>query len=80
MTGGDWVPRVDIAETDKDFIIKADLPEVKKEEVPAVLMSKNFGYSPVNRLLNREVYGGCNRIITKIPFFQTSGTAGYRQP
>jgi HSP20 family protein len=33
MTGGDWVPRVDIAETDKEFIIKADLPEIKKEEV-----------------------------------------------
>jgi len=30
---GDWAPRVDIAETDKEFIIKAELPEVKKEEV-----------------------------------------------
>jgi len=33
MTSGDWVPRVDIAETDKEFIIKAELPEVKKDEV-----------------------------------------------
>ncbi|KPK35097.1 MAG: heat-shock protein [Nitrospira bacterium SG8_35_1] len=33
MTRGDWIPRVDITETDKEFIIKADLPEVKKEEV-----------------------------------------------
>src|SRR5210317_817649 len=33
MTHGDWVPRVDITETDKEFIIKADIPEVKKEEV-----------------------------------------------
>jgi len=33
MTTGDWAPRVDIAETDKEFIIKADLPEIKKEEV-----------------------------------------------
>ena len=30
---GDWVPRVDIAETDKDFIIKVEIPEVKKEDV-----------------------------------------------
>ncbi len=33
MTGGDWAPRVDIAETEKEFIIKAEVPEVKKDEV-----------------------------------------------
>jgi HSP20 family protein len=30
---GDWAPRVDIAETDKAFEIKADIPEVNKEDV-----------------------------------------------
>jgi HSP20 family protein len=30
---GDWAPRVDIAETDKAFVIKAEIPEVKKEDV-----------------------------------------------
>ena len=30
---GDWTPRVDIAETDKAFEIKADIPEVNKEDV-----------------------------------------------
>ena len=30
---GDWSPRVDISETDKEFIIKAEIPEVKKEDV-----------------------------------------------
>jgi HSP20 family protein len=30
---GDWTPRVDIAETDKAFVIKAEIPEVKKEDV-----------------------------------------------
>jgi HSP20 family protein len=30
---GDWAPRVDIAETDKAFLIKAEIPEVKKEDV-----------------------------------------------
>jgi HSP20 family protein len=33
MTGGDWAPRVDIVETEKEFIIKAEIPDVKKEEV-----------------------------------------------
>jgi HSP20 family protein len=30
---GDWAPRVDIAETDKEFVIKAEIPEVRKEDV-----------------------------------------------
>jgi len=30
---GDWAPRVDIAETDKAFEIKAEIPEVNKEDV-----------------------------------------------
>ena len=30
---GDWAPRVDIAETDEAFVIKAEIPEVNKEDV-----------------------------------------------
>jgi HSP20 family protein len=30
---GDWAPRVDIAETENAFEIKAELPEVNKEDV-----------------------------------------------
>jgi HSP20 family protein len=30
---GDWAPRVDIAETDKAFVIKVESPEVNKEDV-----------------------------------------------
>ena len=33
MATGDWAPRVDIAETEKEFTIKAEIPEVKKEDV-----------------------------------------------
>jgi HSP20 family protein len=33
METGDWAPRVDIAETDKEFLIKAEIPDVKKEDV-----------------------------------------------
>jgi len=29
----DFMPPVDIQETDNEFIVKADLPEVKKEDV-----------------------------------------------
>src|SRR4030042_414723 len=30
---GDWAPRVDIAETDKAFEIKVEIPEVHREDV-----------------------------------------------
>jgi HSP20 family protein len=33
LSFGEWAPAVDIQETDKEYIVKADLPEVKKEDV-----------------------------------------------
>lgn len=33
ISEGGWAPRVDIAETDKEFLIKAELPEIRKEDV-----------------------------------------------
>ena len=33
MTVFDWAPTVDIAETPEEFVVKAELPEVKKEDV-----------------------------------------------
>jgi len=29
----DWSPAIDVQETDKEYLIKAELPEVKKEDV-----------------------------------------------
>jgi HSP20 family protein len=33
MTFSEWTPLVDITEDDKEYLIKAELPEVKKEDV-----------------------------------------------
>jgi HSP20 family protein len=33
MTVAEWTPRVDISETDREYLIKVELPEVKKEDV-----------------------------------------------
>jgi len=33
ISASEWSPLVDVSEDDKEFIIKADLPEVKKEDV-----------------------------------------------
>jgi len=37
LVGVDWAPLVDIEETDKEFLIKAELPSVKKEDVKVAL-------------------------------------------
>ena len=34
----DWSPAVDIQETEKEYLIKAELPEVKKEEVKVEML------------------------------------------
>jgi HSP20 family protein len=33
LSFGDWAPAADIEETDQEYLIKADLPEVKREQV-----------------------------------------------
>lgn len=33
MTVAEWAPLVDISEDEKEYLIKAELPEIKKEEV-----------------------------------------------
>lgn len=33
MTIADWSPSVDIAENDKEYVVKAELPQVKKEDI-----------------------------------------------
>ena len=33
LTVADWIPTVDISETEGEYLIKAELPEVRKEDV-----------------------------------------------
>ena len=33
LATGDWSPRVDIAETDKEYLVKAELPDVTKDDM-----------------------------------------------
>ena len=39
MTVAEWAPLVDIAEDDKEYLIKAELPEVQKDEVKVTVES-----------------------------------------
>lgn len=37
LTVAEWSPAVDVSETDAEFVIKAELPEVKKEDVKVTM-------------------------------------------
>jgi HSP20 family protein len=37
MAVADWIPTVDISETDTEFLIKAELPDIRKEDVKITL-------------------------------------------
>lgn len=37
LTVADWVPTVDISETEGEYVIQAELPEVKKDDVKVTL-------------------------------------------
>lgn len=37
VADGEWVPVANITETDKEYLIKAELPEVKKDDVRVTL-------------------------------------------
>ena len=39
---GQWAPPVDIVETDKDYLIKAELPGLKKDDVKVTFESGNL--------------------------------------
>lgn len=39
MTVAQWAPLVDITEDEKEFVVKAELPEVKKDEVKVTVES-----------------------------------------
>jgi HSP20 family protein len=37
LTVADWIPKVDIVEDEKEFLIKAELPEVDKQDVKVTI-------------------------------------------
>lgn len=37
LTVADWTPAVDIQETEKEYLVKAELPEVKREDVKVTI-------------------------------------------
>jgi HSP20 family protein len=56
MTIAEWAPLVDISEDDKEYLIKAELPEVKKEDVKVTVQDDVLTISG-ERTLEKEEKG-----------------------
>ena len=74
LTVAQWCPRVDIVEDDKEIIVKAELPEVKKEDVKVtvdegvltILGERKFEKEEKNKKYHRieSEYGSFSRSFT----------------
>ena len=53
MIVAEWSPRVDISEDEKEYLIKADLPEVKKEDVKLTVQDDVMSISGEDRKSTR---------------------------
>lgn len=68
----DWAPSVDIVESEKEFLIKAELPEVKKEDIKVnvengiLTLSGERGYEKTDEKAHRteRFYGSFSRSFT----------------
>lgn len=47
--GSDWLPAVDITEDDQEYLIKAELPEVAKEDIKVQLDNGTLSFSGERR-------------------------------
>jgi HSP20 family protein len=54
MTVAQWSPRVDIAENDKEYIVKAELPELKKEDVKVTVENGQLSISGERKFEKEE--------------------------
>ena len=62
MTVAEWSPLVDITEDDKEYLIKADLPEVKKEDVKLTVQDDVMSISGERKYEKEEK--GKNTIVS----------------
>lgn len=54
MTVAEWEPSVDIVEDDKEYLIKADLPEVKKDDIKVSIQDDVLSLSGERTLVKEE--------------------------
>jgi HSP20 family protein len=70
----EWAPRVDVVETQKEFLIKAELPEVTKEEVKVTVENGVLSMSGERKLEKEEKGKKYHRVERAYGRFERSFT------
>jgi len=74
LTVAEWSPRVDISEDDKEIIVKAELPEMKKEDVKVTVDQGVLTISGERKLEKEEKNKKYHRIESEYGSFVRSFT------
>ena len=71
LMNADWQPAVDISEDDKEYLVTADLPEVKKDEVHIGV--ENGVLTITGERTAREMYGARGWVVRAAAGFSSLG-------
>jgi HSP20 family protein len=74
MTVAEWSPRVDITEDDKEYVITADLPEVKKEDIKLTVQDNVMSISGERKYEKEETGKKYHRVERAYGSFMRSFT------
>ena len=69
-TGGVWAPAVDIQETKDSFVLKAELPGMKQEDIQITIMENTLTLKGERRRENEVRNGGYTRVERAYGTFQ----------
>ena len=74
MTVSEWAPLVDITEDEKEYLIKAELPEVKKEDVKVTVENGTLSITGERKLEKEEKGKKFHRVERSYGSFMRSFT------
>ena len=70
----DWSPQVDITEDDQEYLVKADLPEIKKDDVKVTVENGNLSITGERKSEKEEKKKRYHRIERSYGSFQRTFT------
>jgi HSP20 family protein len=74
ITMADWAPKVDISEDDKEYLVKAELPGLKREEVKVTVEDGVLSISGERKVEKEEKTKKYHRVERSYGSFQRSFT------
>lgn len=72
LTTAEWTPPVDVAEDDKEYVIKAELPEIRKEDVKVSIENGLLSISGERKFEKEEKNKKYHRVERAYGYFSRS--------